>query len=483
MELSHICLSAIINSYIKYYDCNDNNKVFLQKLFSHSKNIKNAHVSLYVYAYKYEYLRDLVDVNNIHTTLTRIMIKTNYKYLCDFIEFYIDYIDFNLLSIFDISECILRKYSSKFDMTLLSRIKKLPESIIIDEIDRVSIKDVCKFQNLSENFIRRFYDIVEWNYISKYQVLSEDFIESFKDKVNWKYISKYQNLSENFIRKFKRKVNWNYISSSDNSLSHDFIYEFRHKINWKNLSKCYKNIDKSFLLRFNKYIYFDYLYFNLDCHIYNNFTSQLDYTVPYENIIKSIDYLDIDMLIKRNNITKEILNDNSVRKYHHTIFKLLFLNKKLELCDIENSDYAIDYMFLSREYSLSEDFIENNIDKLYIYEIIRNQKLSVNFLRKHSNVFILNDILQYHKMPEDFIVDNIDYVDWRIVLKYQNISNSFIYNFKDIIPWKYVSLYYRIDKDFIYRYRYYINMYEVNFNEYFRDKSKYLEYITDITSQ
>ena len=73
-----------------------------------------------------------------------------------------------------------------------------------------------QYQNLSENFIRRFEDEVNWNKISKYQKLSEDFIREFKDEVNWIAISKYQNLSIPFLMEFKDELDINDISIFSN---------------------------------------------------------------------------------------------------------------------------------------------------------------------------------------------------------------------------------------------------------------------------
>jgi len=99
--------------------------------------------------------------------------------------------------------------------------------VLLNDYDWV---DICKYQQLSESFIREFNDKIDWLRISEYQNLSESFIREFNDKVYWSYISIYQNLSESFIRGFQDKLNWYFISVCQN-LSDSFIKEFSHKIN------------------------------------------------------------------------------------------------------------------------------------------------------------------------------------------------------------------------------------------------------------
>lgn len=53
-----------------------------------------------------------------------------------------------------------------------------------------------------------------WKYICRYKELSEDFISKFQDRVDWKSISEYQILTENFIRLFQDRVDWCIISDN-----------------------------------------------------------------------------------------------------------------------------------------------------------------------------------------------------------------------------------------------------------------------------
>ena len=64
--------------------------------------------------------------------------------------------------------------------------------LLLDFLDDGCWRMICKFQKLSEDFIREFQNQVDWDYISQYQHLSPQFVMEFIDKVNVHHIKKYQ---------------------------------------------------------------------------------------------------------------------------------------------------------------------------------------------------------------------------------------------------------------------------------------------------
>ena len=131
----------------------------------------------------------------------------------------------------------------------IENLEDLPKEILGDW------KEISKFQNLSENFIRKYQDKVNWRNISNYQKLSEDFIRDHQDKVDWTNISHHQTLSEDFIREFQDKVNWAIICTYQ-KLSEDFIREFQDRVDWneiKDAQKLSENFVKEFSLVIPKY--------------------------------------------------------------------------------------------------------------------------------------------------------------------------------------------------------------------------------------
>lgn len=138
-------------------------------------------------------------------------------------------------------------YAKTFqDLSLLP----LPEDLILEAADYLTLKKVTKYSKLSEGFIWKFRDKLNWYDVSQHQKLSEDFIEKVQDYVDWYLISVYQKLSENFIRKFKDKVDWVMVSKYQ-PLSEEFIYEFKNYVNWEFISR-YQVVSRKFLAEFRR---------------------------------------------------------------------------------------------------------------------------------------------------------------------------------------------------------------------------------------
>jgi len=98
-------------------------------------------------------------------------------------------------------------------------IKELELNCSIKEFpNKVNFYNITEYQDLSEDFIRKFQDKFDedcWIEISYGQDLSEEFIREFQDKVDWYWISKNQNLSEEFIIEFRNKIDWNRLRLND----------------------------------------------------------------------------------------------------------------------------------------------------------------------------------------------------------------------------------------------------------------------------
>jgi len=99
---------------------------------------------------------------------------------------------------------------------------------------------ISRYENLSEEFIRKFKNKVNWRNVLAKQKLSKDFIREFHYKIkddltenDWILISQ-KKLNEKFIRKFKDKVYWNYIlhNKYQKYYSIEFIQDFAPKMNY-----------------------------------------------------------------------------------------------------------------------------------------------------------------------------------------------------------------------------------------------------------
>ena len=59
------------------------------------------------------------------------------------------------------------------------------------------------------------------------------------------------------------------------------------------------------------------------------------------------------------------------------------------------------------------------------------------------------DISINQSLSEDFIREFQDKVDWDWISKYQNLSEDFIREFKDKVDWYYISKYQKVSNKFI----------------------------------
>ncbi len=106
------------------------------------------------------------------------------------------------------SEEILLQFKDKIDWKQACISQKLSMEFIDNNFNMLKpyLYEVCKYQKLTEKFIRNHKNELDWNTISEYQKLSERFILEMSDYVNWVWISEKQKLSKEFILQNKDKL-------------------------------------------------------------------------------------------------------------------------------------------------------------------------------------------------------------------------------------------------------------------------------------
>ena len=92
----------------------------------------------------------------------------------------------------------------------------------------------------------------------------------------------------------------------------------------------------------------------------------------------------------------------------------------------DNTTSKIDFF---KKYSVSEVFIEKNIDKMdgsAWLEVSDSQELGEVFIEKHKDKVDWTWISHSQKLGESFIDKHQDYVDWDWISLRQNLSISFV---------------------------------------------------------
>lgn len=117
----------------------------------------------------------------------------------------------------------------------------------------------------------------------------------------------------------------------------------------------------------------------------------------------------------------------------------------------------ICWTLLKKEFS--EEFIEEFIDKLYIEGIVKKQKLSENFWKKHlyNNYVKLSYVFKYQNLSEEFVEYIISAPEsqnriqelWNIISAYMRLSVSFFKKYQDLINWECVACRCDLTEDFI----------------------------------
>lgn len=72
---------------------------------------------------------------------------------------------------------------------------------------REALPELCRYQKLTPEFMRKHKDELDWTIISECQKLSMRFIEEMKDYVDWTWISISQDFSKRFIIRHKNRLN------------------------------------------------------------------------------------------------------------------------------------------------------------------------------------------------------------------------------------------------------------------------------------
>ncbi len=388
---------------------------------------------------------------------------------------------------------------------------KIPDDILITCIGKLdNMKYFYKYNQLSNNFIRKYLDILDWQYIWEYHKFDIEFIKEFEHKITncnhmaiWynknldiqvlKYCVKYI-YSIGFIDCISVTVL--YTICQNNTLDEEFIEQhidtifLKHvihpKLSEKFIEKHWKLLmgamDISRILRgrkLNKVFMDKYIGYNKhqlikiiisECELDSEFVCSY-YSNNYENITR---------------YAYKYFNENFIKNNIHR----LSIDIILGLCENLSEDFIEwfinEYNVYTRDQNhpqpkiIPVQFIQSD----YLYTIKRcnvfrngfNQTVSNEFILKYAEQFsqaAWTDIFKNHTFSEDMILECVKYISVHIIYEYQNVSFNFIMGlFMNTIS---TPSGFRFDFDKILQYT---NISEKDLRDYIHlfDKSEILKY-------
>ena len=177
-----------------------------------------------------------------------------------------------------------------------------------------------------------------------------------------------------------------------------------------------------------------------------------------ENYVVSYEAVDWVIVSMNPNLTEEFIEQHTKKVAWYFISKY----QKLSEGFIEKHADEVDWERISKYQNLSEEFIEKHADEVGWACISKYQKLSEEFIEKHANEVNWNCISAYQKLSEKFIKKHADEVDWECISTYQKLSEEFIEKHADEVDWHWISMYQKLSERFIEKYADILNMSRIN---------------------
>jgi hypothetical protein len=312
-------------------------------------------------------------------------IRENYN-SADYWKYIIEKLYLSNDFILDNMEHLNFEYILKFQK--LDEVIKNNYKFINHMIEKFYVNNLVMYQTLSFEILdylilNGFIDLDFWNIISQYQQLNNEFIRKYDDKLNWKLISTYQVIDLELLTDYLDKIDWTNIplNISASSLINDNTIQLFDKYPiWENIT-CLTNLSNNVLFR-----YFDKLPFNAIINIlsYRGLNHEFINT-----IIKKFDMPEVWKEISSNQYVSNEFIDLYIDKLD---WSELSENYPFKGTDLTKYNKYIDYKKLSYNDNFSEVWLEilsnnkktnpnvNNLDISFLmnYCIISNNNINFN---------------------------------------------------------------------------------------------------------
>ena len=137
---------------------------------------------------------------------------------------------------------------------------------------------------------------------------------------------------------------------------------------------------------------------------------------------------------------------------------------------IEKHAGEVDWKCISEYQKLSEEFIERHADEVNWARISRYQKLSKEFIERHADEVDWIWISECQKLSEKFIERHAYEVDWECISEYQKLSEEFIEKHARIVDWYWISMYQKLSEEFIERHADKVDWYYISKHQKLSEK-------------
>ena len=150
-----------------------------------------------------------------------------------------------------------------------------------------------------------------------------------------------------------------------------------------------------------------------------------------------------------NLINKYTLNCSLLQFQDKVNWLEISANQKLSEEFIREFKDNVNWYCISANQKLSEEFIREFQDKVVWSYISAHQKLSEEFMREFKEKVVWNQISAFQKLSEEFIREFQEKVVWNQISAFQKLSEQFIKEFKDKVDWYCISANQKLSEEFI----------------------------------
>lgn len=277
----------------------------------------------------------------------------------------------------DLSAAFVKKWQKKLDWGNLS--VHLPESVLVQFVDKIDWDAASANPNLSEAFLRKHSDKLEIEFLSENPAAPVDLLEADIGNVEWDAISSNPSLHkwEAFARKYAYVLNFNFVCLEP--MSEKFFEDHFDRLVWREMSKN-TFMSEAFFERHLKHVDWYYL-----CH---NTGLSTGFFMKHINKIAELDLW--PALIQNTNV-KQILFEKELEHQSKnpegfqfaTGHWIYLCQRNFSVAFFEQYIDKVNWTIISSNPFLPVSFFERHYAKTKKPELARNPGLSPEFFERH----------------------------------------------------------------------------------------------------